>query len=90
MFENEIKAGAAYLDRVRPGWEHYIDLELLDMDHMNNCVIGQVFGNYLDWLLRVGSMADEVKELGFFGSVSWVELGEEWRVFITERLNTNT
>jgi hypothetical protein len=31
------------LDRVRPGWERFIDLDTLDVNEPYDCVLGQVF-----------------------------------------------
>lgn len=39
--------GMAYLDEVAPGWESKIDLDRLNIGSKFNCVLGQVFGNYL-------------------------------------------
>lgn len=46
-YADRVRAGAALLDDVSPGWWRHVDVECLDMDHCVRCVLGQVFGNYL-------------------------------------------
>lgn len=41
--ELTVEAGAAWLDRVKPGWPQLIDLQRLDMSMPTSCVLGQVF-----------------------------------------------
>jgi hypothetical protein len=41
-----VVTGAAFLDAELPGWAAGIDLGLLDMEHQNRCVLGQLFGRY--------------------------------------------
>jgi hypothetical protein len=41
-----VAQGAAFLDRVRPGWEHTIDVDTLAMRRCSRCVLGQVYGDY--------------------------------------------
>lgn len=57
----QIVAGATFLDeRARDGlapadWRARINVEKLDMFVGTRCVIGQVFGNYYDGMLRLGA-----------------------------------
>lgn len=41
MGAKEVAAGAAWLDRVKPGWEREINLGTLDILDCYNCVLGQ-------------------------------------------------
>lgn len=41
-----VAAGAALLDRVRPGWEADIRLDDLNVLDCFACVLGQLYGNY--------------------------------------------
>jgi hypothetical protein len=40
--------GAKLLDEKVPGWAAIIDLEKLKMDSMRECVLGQIFGHFLE------------------------------------------
>jgi hypothetical protein len=39
-----VTAGAEFLDRVEPGWDRRIDLDVLDLGACDACVIGQLAG----------------------------------------------
>lgn len=41
-----VAAGVKVLDQYIPGWEDQIDLERLNVGHMERCVIGQLFGDF--------------------------------------------
>src|SRR5258708_7417760 len=46
MFEERIARGIALLDKYRPEWRSLISLERLDMYSVEDCVLGQVYGNF--------------------------------------------
>lgn len=37
-----VERGMVLLDEKAPGWEHHIDLEMLDLDNSCRCVLGQL------------------------------------------------
>lgn len=39
-----VSAGCEYLDKIRPGWEHLIDLGSLNLHSCTDCVVGQLAG----------------------------------------------
>jgi hypothetical protein len=41
--EERVQAGAAWLDKVRPGWLTEVDVGRLDLRQPDRCVLGQVF-----------------------------------------------
>lgn len=43
-----VARGVALLDQAQPRWMDLIDLELLELSGCYECVLGQVFGSYLD------------------------------------------
>ena len=45
--EERVNEGAAWLDEVDPGWELKIDLGKLHMASCQQCIVGQVFGNFM-------------------------------------------
>jgi len=41
-----VAQGAAFLDRVRPGWASVIDVDTLAMRTCRRCLLGQLYGDY--------------------------------------------
>jgi hypothetical protein len=41
-----VQQAAVFLDRNVPGWEHYIDLDLLNMNSYRYCVLGQLWDKH--------------------------------------------
>jgi hypothetical protein len=41
-----VAQGAAFLDRVRPGWADLINVDTLQMVQCYRCVLGQIYGDY--------------------------------------------
>lgn len=89
-----VAAGAAYLDEVRPGWHDAVNVERLSMDHPEDCVIGQVFGDYDDYVNAQGIGRDLAEGLGLFSqyqgdTADWLNsyaiLTDLWREVITGR-----
>jgi hypothetical protein len=50
---NKVRAGATVLDRTSPGWFRVVSLGRLDIKSLKNCVLGQVYGDYMDGLMVV-------------------------------------
>ncbi len=46
--------GAALLDQVHPEWAHKVYTETLDIYEVDDCVLAQVFGGYLEGLDAIG------------------------------------
>lgn len=49
--QNAIEAvarGAAWLDKFNPGWEHKIDLGVLDLNNSCRCILGQIVAASVD------------------------------------------
>lgn len=42
-FSKEVAKGIAVLDREKPGWEDRINVPELDLEDMNQCILGQLF-----------------------------------------------
>lgn len=47
---SRVNAGAAKLDRERPGWHKEINLDVLDISDCYRCILGQLWGFYGDGL----------------------------------------
>lgn len=54
-FGAAVRATAARLDELRPGWWDVVDLVRLDMRSCRDCVGGQVYGYYVDALDALGT-----------------------------------
>ena len=84
-----IERGAALLDTAAPGWEGKIDLNTLDLSSGWYCVVGQVYGDYIDGLAELNGEAEEQPwKYGFesMAAESYDSLTDKWRRFITRRL----
>lgn len=67
MTEEEISAsrarareGAEYLDEHRPGWFNSVHEETLELASQCDCVLGQLYGNYIAGLNCLSSSTDSV------------------------------
>jgi hypothetical protein len=54
MFEEQIDAGAKWLDENDPGWELKIDLSEFDIASCHHCVLGQLYGDWMEAITEVG------------------------------------
>lgn len=90
---SNVARGAAYLDRVRPGWVLEVDPGRLDLDSTSRCVLGQLFGNYHRYLYRM-DLSDWWADRHGFVTWGWSErafrrrqaaLEAEWRRVIRLR-----
>lgn len=44
LFDDEVRRGAALLDRLEPTWRNDVDPFRLDVQLIDRCVLGQVYG----------------------------------------------
>ncbi|QFG25422.1 hypothetical protein [Actinomadura sp. WMMB 499] len=84
--------GAELLDKARPGWEKEVNLYRLDMMRTDDCVIGQLFGDWGNGLLKLGLNGDGSAEHGFnlgdlAGDYTYTVLTGIWRHLVRSRLN---
>ena len=88
--------GAALLDNIKPGWAQHINIASLDMNHPNDCVLGQLYGEYTGPLCvkifgDVGGkqLLSLVFEHGFLcpSNKNLRQLRNEWITLIEERRN---
>lgn len=82
----KVKAGAAFLDVVKPGWTKKINLDELDLTGTYTCVLGEIYGDYGKGLTSLGLIAGtEIPDnLGFHStsSVQYTRLTRAWKAFI--------
>lgn len=55
-----VARAARKLDHHYPGWENRINLDTLDLHSTYNCVLGQIYGHYLN---------DRARKAGTFGII---------------------
>jgi len=86
--------GAAYLDQVEPGWHNDIDIDTLDLQFCDLCVIGQLEnGRRIDWWNgsydpKLGFRAPDQRDGSSFRedlAPYYVELNHAWRHEILRR-----
>lgn len=63
--------GAALLDAKQPGWREKVDPETLQMRSECGCVLGQVFGEYVDGLLQVFTRKMDQPQWRYGFNVQW-------------------
>jgi len=90
-----VAKGAAFLDEREPGWDTRIDLDILSLDSICRCVLGQLHGGFGAGLDAVGLIDNNDRdiELGFFWTDEHrfdlddepADLTAEWKRVITAR-----
>lgn len=87
--EERVAAGAAWLDKHRPGWADAINLDQLDLADCTVCVLGQVYGDFWNAPLSDGLPGEWTRratEMGFADDHGrYTELNEAWAALIDER-----
>lgn len=61
-----VATGVAFLNEVLPGWEKKIVLESLDINYCEECILGQLFGDFDDGRDQLGLSWGECDEYGFW------------------------
>lgn len=92
------RRGAAFLDEKEPGWAALIDLTTLDLDYVDSCVLGQLYGHYDVGLIVLGlrvqsrlpdsgweRLWDQRYTLGFCGVDESDVLTAAWKAEIARR-----
>jgi hypothetical protein len=90
--EDRVALGAAWLDEYREGWFNEVDLGQLILSSPCRCVLGQLYGEYMDApLVDIGGdVAGADYGFNAYGhsperDAEYVHLEDEWRRVITER-----
>jgi hypothetical protein len=52
--DQRVRNMAAVLDEARPGWRGQVDADTINFDSTSDCVLGQLYGNYLRGLNALG------------------------------------
>ena len=83
-FKEAVDRGIKFLDYFHPGWKEKIDVDELDMDDNECCILGQLYGDYCENPLEF----NQCYNYGFTGSrVDMSELTKEWKSRLVTRFN---
>ncbi|SRR5258708_1979855 len=86
--KNRVKAGAAFLSVIRPGWVKDIDLKKLDLSNANTCMIGELYGEYSPGIEKIGldEYGDVPEQMGFYAQSTreYKVLTKAWKNFINK------
>lgn len=75
-----VEAAAQFLDKQHPGWASKIDLNSLNMFEWNNCILGQLYGDYTKAISKLSLSGDpEQSAFGVYADV------DNWRREIHNR-----
>lgn len=82
-----VKRGALFMDKQYPGWHKSIDISILDIGCSDDCILGQIFGNYAYGVRYYKLSTMREFEFGFFSySYESMEiLTQHWRAEIISR-----
>jgi hypothetical protein len=69
-----------------PGWEQKIDLRTLDLMSECSCILGQLYGTYMQGVTILDLKPGEPSRFGFFTTLDepWDELTQYWKERIEE------
>ena len=85
--------GAQLLDERRPDWANFVSVNILEMNYLHTCVLGQLFGNYAAGCNQLSLEPEDGKtaELGFRtnGREDWKLLNSAWKNEIEKRQLTS-
>ena len=88
-----VENGAAVLDREVPGWIFLINLDTLDLEDCNRCVLGQVFGGFWTGMATLfdDAASPEVAvtcgfEIEGVSDEDYTELTDAWISFVDQRV----
>lgn len=94
MFEDKVAMAIRLLDQVTPEWRDLVDWDVLDMQDISLCVLGQVYGGYNAGInrLQLFDKADlygfDLAETQYYSetppSTYFWELQAEWKRQATE------
>ncbi len=82
-YPKSIKEAASTLDKIKPDWYKKVDFNILNMDKVNDCILGQVFGCYDDALCDHFDSNGQLRDT-IFGSRAAVK---DWKDEVHSRMN---
>lgn len=96
LLADRVAEGVKMLDALQPGWYKEIDLEILDLEGTDTCVLGQLYGGWVEGTEYLGIDGDRYLQshYGFelteeeYSGPRWLfeALTDEWRKVIADKL----
>lgn len=86
---DNVGRGIEFLDQHEPDWHRRIDLLILDQNCVENCILGQLFGNALEWNKIQDWTLETMTQHGFWAmnvDYLYADLTNQWRAVLEERL----
>src|ERR1044072_5674603 len=84
----KVEKGAAELDRIFPDWQERINLHRLSLRDGIQCVLGQLYGAFIEGSRQLGWSYEECDAFGFFylktNEMSFAEFDESYRPYYNE------
>jgi hypothetical protein len=80
-----VAAGAALLDTKAPGWAGKVDVGELEIANPEWCVLGQVFGGYVEGKAELGILAGGEHGFAEISGVDEAQAERLWREAISVR-----
>lgn len=60
-----VHKGIEFLNQKNPGWHQRIDTDKLDINSIHSCILGQLYGSYMDGIYELWPEGDnDAKEYG--------------------------
>lgn len=89
-YRSRVAAGMRLLDKRMPGWEKKINLQTLDIRSYRNCIIAQIFGDYVpEKLFGKDNIKQRISHGTTWGSNDNIDLAKltaVWKRAIAKRL----
>lgn len=86
---SNVMRGVEYLDQLRPDWHREIDLLILNQNDWEYCVLGQLFGDAIEWGADNGWTIGQLTQHGFWAhevDYTYGKLTDQWRAVLEQRL----
>lgn len=92
-FKKEVDRGYKWLNENHPDWKNKVNVNTLSMSDSENCILGQIFGNYFEAEKVLGKQFCHNNGFSIDDSLinrSFFELTNQWRNLLEETYNLST
>lgn len=82
--QKEVEAGIAFLDKKYPDWRSHINVEILDTNSLDNCIIGQIDRYNAEYLHRHGFdiLPEDYYQGKKYAEATHHKLTETWKYYL--------
>lgn len=86
--EQRVSNGVALLDEHQPGWRDLVNVEILDIESLGDCILGQVYGGYIAGASALGISSADVADATTVQSTYGFDISQEEyaKDFVTQQL----